>query len=126
RQSCCPCNPDPGPLYMVLDIKSAPDSRIVNIQIAEVEVPSAVRELTITFESGMNETYTFDGLGAHSFYEVNIGDNVASTASRAHKEKKQVGSDSPQPVSRLNRLFIGIFFRFQKPQVAPVNKASLQ
>ncbi|EWC45353.1 hypothetical protein DRE_00752 [Drechslerella stenobrocha 248] len=84
RYSCCPCVPEPGPLYMVFDMKTALDLRIVKVEMEELENPSSVKELSITFETGIVETYTFQGLAPHRIYQLNIRDKTVRTAAAAH------------------------------------------
>ncbi|KAK6363512.1 hypothetical protein TWF730_000944 [Orbilia blumenaviensis] len=84
RHSCCPCIPEPGPLYMIFDVKTALNLRIVKVDMEEVESPSSVRELSITFENGIVETYTFEGLAPHRIYQLNIKDKTVKTAAIAH------------------------------------------
>ncbi|KAK6356262.1 hypothetical protein TWF718_000632 [Orbilia javanica] len=84
RHSCCPCIPEPGPLYMIFDIKTALNLRIVKIDMEEVESPSSIKELSITFENGIVETYTFEGLAPHRIYQLNIKDKTVKTAAIAH------------------------------------------
>ncbi|KAF3924078.1 hypothetical protein ABW21_db0209291 [Orbilia brochopaga] len=84
RYSCCPCVPEPGPLYMVFDIKTGLNLRIVKVEMEELENPSSVKELSITFETGIVETYTFQGLAPHRIYQLNIRDKAIRTAAAAH------------------------------------------
>ncbi|EPS36035.1 hypothetical protein H072_10476 [Dactylellina haptotyla CBS 200.50] len=84
RYSCCPCIPEPGPLYMVFDVKTALNLRIVKVEMEEIENPSSVKELSITFETGIVETYTFEGLAPHRIYQLNIRDKAVRTAALAH------------------------------------------
>ncbi|KAJ6259265.1 hypothetical protein Dda_6164 [Drechslerella dactyloides] len=84
RYSCCPCVPEPGPLYMVFDIKTGLNLRIVKVEMEELENPSSVKELSITFETGIVETYTFQGLAPHRIYQLNIRDKAVRTAAAAH------------------------------------------
>ncbi|KAF3177034.1 hypothetical protein TWF788_007881 [Orbilia oligospora] len=84
RHSCCPCIPEPGPLYMIFDVKTALNLRIVKVDMEEVESPSSVKELSITFENGIVETYTFEGLAPHRIYQLNIKDKTVKTAAIAH------------------------------------------
>ncbi|KAF3901519.1 hypothetical protein ABW20_dc0109228 [Dactylellina cionopaga] len=84
RYSCCPCVPEPGPLYMAFDVKTALNLRIIKVEMEELENPSSVRELSITFETGILETYAFDGLAPNRIYQLNIRDKAVKTAALAH------------------------------------------
>ncbi|KAK6544551.1 hypothetical protein TWF694_001241 [Orbilia ellipsospora] len=92
RYSCCPCIPEPGPLYMVFDVKTALNLRIVKVDMEELENPSSVKELSITFENGIVETYTFEGLAPHRIYQLNIRDKTVRTAAIAHSHTNSRGN----------------------------------
>ncbi|KAK6531219.1 hypothetical protein TWF281_008042 [Arthrobotrys megalospora] len=96
RHSCCPCIPEPGPLYMIFDVKTALNLRIVKVDMEEVESPSSVRELSITFENGIVETYTFEGLAPHRIYQLNIKDKTVKTAAIAHNHGPNQNCGSAQ------------------------------
>ncbi|KAF3926538.1 hypothetical protein AA313_de0200617 [Arthrobotrys entomopaga] len=92
RYSCCPCIPEPGPLYMVFGVKTALNLRIVKVDMEELENPSSVKELSITFENGIVETYTFEGLSPHRIYQLNIRDKTVRTAAMAHNHTNSRGN----------------------------------
>lgn len=117
RRSCCPCVPDPGPLYLSFEIKTVVNHQIVKLEMEEIENPSSVKELSITYDTGTVETYTFEGLAPHQIYQLNLREKTVRTAAMAHVHAPTLRQQSiaPQlPFSRFKEILMGIKLRFQK------------